>query len=199
MRPIIGILFRDGKSSSKLNIDIVYDDIRYAIRNSGGIPIGVPCNDIHEYFDICSGFVLQGGDDISNASIVAIKKIIENNIPLLGICLGMQEMGYVYDAKIIDVPNHKGNKILHDIIIDKDSLLYKIIGKDTIIVNSRHQSAIINPKIKISSRGEDNIIESIENSKLKFFLGVQWHPESMYKVDIYARKIFDYFIKICND
>ena len=37
------------------------------------------------------------------------------------------------------------------------------------------------------------------NKNNKFYLGLQWHPENMYDEDINAKKIFDYFIKVCHD
>lgn len=198
MKPIIGVIYRSDVSKSGNKIDIVYKDILEAILSSGGVPVGVVGSKIEDYFDICSGFILQGGDDISDESLALIKKIVDKDIPLLGICLGMQEMGCFYDGVLEDIDNHKDSEMLHSIIIDKNSLLYKIVGSDKIMVNSRHRSSLVSSKLKVSSRSEDGVIESIENKDLFFFLGLQWHPENLYKENIYARKIFDYFVKICN-
>ena len=44
-----------------------------------------------------------------------------------------------------------------------------------------------------------NTIEAIENNKNKFYIGLQWHPENLYNIDINSQKIFDYFIKICKN
>lgn len=41
---------------------------------------------------------------------------------------------------------------------------------------------------------EDGIIEAIEDKTKRFFIGVQWHPESLIN-DEYSNKLFDYFIK----
>ena len=78
-------------------------------------------------------------------------------------------------------------------------MFYNIVGKDKILVNSRHKSAIKDTKYIVSGRSEDGIIEAIEVPEYKFFLGLQWHPENIYDVSIDAKKIFDYFIKICNN
>ena len=40
---------------------------------------------------------------------------------------------------------------------------------------------------------EDNILEAVEDKNKKFFLGIQWHPESLLE-DIYSKRLFDYFI-----
>ena len=199
MKPIIGIIYRNSISDTGKDIKIIYQDMIYAVRESGGIPVGVSANNILDYFDICNGFILQGGDDIDDEVLNAIKKIKDKNIPLLGICLGMQEMSLVCGGNICDIDNHKGDNLIHEIEIDKNSLLYKIIGTNKIMVNSRHKSAVFSPKIKVSSISDDYIIESVEDDKDKLFLGVQWHPENLYNTCIFARKIFDYFIEICND
>lgn len=197
MKPIIGIISRNYYSESKRKINIVYKDLNSSIIKSGGIPIGIPskCN-INDYLNICNGFIFQGGDTIDNNNLDIIKILKEKDIPILGICLGMQEM--FYQDNLIDIPNHKINN-LHEIKIYKDTLLYKILKKDKILVNSRHQSAINNTKYLISSKSKDNIIESIEDTNKKFFLGLEWHPENMYDIDSNSKKIFDYFIKICKN
>ena len=42
---------------------------------------------------------------------------------------------------------------------------------------------------------EDKVLEAIEDSSKKFFIGVQWHPESLME-DENSKKLFDYFIKM---
>ena len=197
MKPIIGIISRSYHSATNKKINTIYNDIISSIIKSRGIPIGIPHNeDITPYLSICKGFVLQGGDDIDEHNLKTIKILKEKNIPTLGICLGMQEM--FYHKNLIDIPNHQINS-LHEIKIIKNTLLYKIIKKDKILVNSRHNSVIEKTKYQISAISQDNIIESIEDQDKKFFLGLQWHPENLYNIDSNSRKIFDYFIKICNN
>ena len=195
IKPIIGIISRDYYSDSKRKINIVYNDIISSVLKSGGIPIGIPYNiEIEDYLDICNGFILQGGDNINEINLRNLEIIRKENIPTLGICLGMQEM--FYDNNMIDIKDHNKNE-LHEINIDTNTLLYKIINKDKILVNSRHKSSITNTKEKICAISLDNAIEAIEISNLKFYLGLQWHPENLYDIDNNSKKIFDYFIKIC--
>ena len=197
MKPIIGIICRDYVSATNKKINTIYNDIISSIIKSGGIPIGIPSNeDINSYLDICNGFILQGGDDINNNNLEIIKLLKEKDIPTLGICLGMQEM--FYKDNLIDIPNHYLNN-LHEINIIKNTLLYKIIKKDKILVNSRHNSSIKNSNYIVSSISKDNIIESLEDLNCKFFLGIQWHPENLYDIDSNSKKIFDYFIKVCKN
>lgn len=192
MKPIIGIVTRKSKSYTGKDIDLVYSDIISSVVKSGGIPIGID-NDIDMYINICDGFIFQGGDDTDNKNIEMISLLREKNIPVLGICLGMQEMG---GGILKDIDSHL-NK-MHEVIVNKDSLLYRIVGKDRILVNSRHKSAIKDTDLFVSGISDDNIIETIEDNTRRFFLGIQWHPENMYDLDVNSRKIFDYFIKMCH-
>ena len=109
----------------------------------------------------------------------------------------MQEMAISNGGILYDINNHQGNN-LHEITIDKNSNLYKIIGSNKTMVNSRHKSAVKNTDLTISSISSDGIIESIEDSNSTFFIGLEWHPENLYDSDINSRKIFDNFIKLCH-
>lgn len=198
MKPIIGIIMRSSVSESNLPIKYIYDDVSYAIYKSGGIPIGIDPKYIDNYLKICQGFIIPGGNEVVENDLLAIKKITEADIPLLGICLGMQEVAYLNSGTITDIINHKIEG-LHEIIIKHDSLLYKILGCEKTLVNSRHKSAIVSTRLTVSAISYDNVIEAVEDKSKKFLLGIEWHPENMYDKEINARKIFDYFIKICND
>ena len=189
---------RPSKSTMGHNIKYLYNDIIKAITKSGGIPIGITNDNIDDYIDICQGFILQGGDDLEVADLKLIKLLYEKDIPLLGICLGMQEMATLFGGKEINIDNHLKSDY-HEVNIVRDSLLYKMINTPKILVNSRHKAMIYNTNLKICGKAYDNVIEAVEDSDKKFFLGVQWHPENMYAYDLNSRKIFDYFIKMCND
>ena len=198
MKPIIGIISRHSVSESNNNIDITYSDIISSIKKSNGIPISISNKNFSDYIDICDGFILQGGDDIDEENLNIINILYEKDIPLLGICLGMQEIAYNYNGIVYDIDNHKHSN-LHEITINKDSLLYKILSCHKTLVNSRHKSAIKNTDLFISAISDDNVIEAIEGKDKKFFIGLQWHPENLYEKDLNSRKIFDYFVKVCND
>lgn len=116
---------------------------------------------------------------------------------MLGICLGMQELATLYHGTLYDVNNHLTSSY-HIISIKENTLLYKILNTKEILVNSRHKSAVKETDLITSSLSKDNVIESIEDNKKRFVLGVQWHPENTYDTNIYSRKIFTYFIKVCK-
>ena len=148
------------------------------------------------------GIIFQGGDSFYKYEYECLKYAHEQNIPTLGICLGMQMMGCLFNGDLIKISNcnhkQKNKKYVHDIFIKKDSLLYLIFKTDRIKVNSRHKDTVINPDLEITAISTDGLIEALEDKSKKFFLGVQWHPESMTSYDILESRLFDYFVNICR-
>lgn len=196
MKPIIGIVSRNGISDGGNDILITYSSVVSSIAKSGGIPIGISNSNISDYYNICDGFVFQGGDLVDEDNLEIIRKLNSENIPVLGICLGMQEMAVSFSGNLIDISSKIEEKN-HDIMINRDSLLYRIVGADHITVNSRHKSVVSSTNLSICAVN-GKIIEAIEDGTKRFFLGLQWHPENLYDTSIYAKKIFDYFIKMCH-
>ena len=104
-------------------------------------------------------------------------------------------MAFWAGAKEYNVENHMKPNInnVHEVILKKGSKIYEILQKEKIIVNSRHNYQIKNTTLEISGISSDNIIEIIEDKTKKFFIGIQWHPESLNNID--SKRIFDYFIE----
>ena len=65
---------------------------------------------------------------------------------------------------------------------------------DSIDVNSRHMDYVKYTDLMVSAYSRDNIIEAVEDKNHKFFLGVEWHPESI--KDIYSNSILKEFLNI---
>lgn len=153
---------------------------------------------IKEIIDFCDGIIFPGGAEIKELDYKIMKYLYKMDKPTLGICLGMQIMGKTFNGSErtkIEEENHKSEEeYVHSIIIRKDSLLYNIIGEDKIKVNSRHRNKVPNTQLDCVAYSEDNVLEAIEDKNKKFFLGVQWHPESLME-DIYSKRLFDYLIK----
>lgn len=199
-QPIIGIITREYESLEKHPISIIYKDIEKAIIKNGGIPIGITLNNNYKtIIDMCDGIVFQGGDEFESYDLEALQYIYNKDKPVLCICLGMQLMGTLFEGELIDINNHKKSlNYVHSIKIKRNSKLYNIFKTDIIKVNSRHNSIIKNPNLNITALSHDGHIEALEDPTKKFFLGVQWHPESMIGYDKKQNNIFKHFIECCK-
>lgn len=154
---------------------------------------------VKEIIDFCDGIISPGGSQIHDIDYEIIQYLHEINKPTLGICLGMQIMGKLFNGKIrtkIEDGKHcSEEEYTHNVTLKKDSLLYQIIGKENIRVNSRHMMQIPDTTLACVAYSEDNVLEAIEDSSKKFFIGIQWHPESLME-DENSKKLFDYYIKM---
>ncbi len=196
MKPIVGIIMRLDDSRSFLKNEV----LNYVIQ-SGGIPIGIyQSNNItDEIITLCDGFIFQGGDEFTNYDLDLMKKLIDIKKCVLGICLGMQTMAVSIGGTLNEMHNLKhlsSAEYVHSINIDSNSKLYNILGNKTIMVNSRHKDNIKGTNMFVSAISEDGIIEAVELKNYPFFIGVQWHPESLN--DINSKNLFDSFILACK-
>jgi gamma-glutamyl-gamma-aminobutyrate hydrolase PuuD len=213
MSLIIGVLGRPGKTErdiivySKAVMDVI---IRY-----DAIPLGIipPKLDITEeldakekekifrMIDLCDGIILQGGKSYYPYDMVAIKYINEKDIPVLGICLGMQSLGAATGGRLGNVSNHRvpDQNYVHDVIVDKNSRFYMIVQQELLNVNSRHEEQLIDyGTYNVVGYSLDNVIEIIEDPKKRFNIGVQWHPEDLVDFDEVTKRLFDAFFEECS-
>lgn len=160
---------------------------------------------IEKSLDYIDGMLFPGGNKFTPYDRYLLERCIDRDIPVLGICLGMQMIScYQKDVNLIknetDI-NHKqesDEELTHKVKIKRDTLLYEILKQDEIMVNSFHNyHCEDNNLFKVNAISEDNIIEGIELSNKKFILGIQWHPEISYEFDDNSKKIIDEFIRRC--
>jgi putative glutamine amidotransferase len=129
--------------------------------------------------------------------------------PMLGICRGMQLFNAVLGGTLYqDIPaqrpstiNHKQkppySKPVHQVHIEKDSLLHQVLQTDSFMVNSYHHQGIkeLSEQLEVAATADDGLIEAVVMPNKIFILAVQWHPEFSYKHDDYNFKLFLEFVK----
>lgn len=197
----VGILLQKTITNNKNEGYILYKGINdYLIKNNI-IPLGISSlivNDklnkkmLKKILKLCDGVILQGGEDFDKQNLEIVKYLHKKNIPTLGICLGMQMMACSFNGNLKLVKNHnKKSKYVHFVYLKKNNKLYKIIKKKKILVNSRHNYAVENSDLKNSANSD--VIEAVCDDSKNFFIGVQWHPESL--DDINSYKLFHAFFR----
>jgi len=112
-----------------------------------------------------------------------VVRSFRRHIPILGVCLGHQCIGYVYGGQIkrAVLPVH-----------GKDSLIYHdgetvFHGLPSPLVGGRYHSLVIGaetvpPSLEVSARTEDGVIMGVRN-RYDMVEGIQFHPESVMTPD----------------
>lgn len=161
------------------------------------IPIGIVSDSVEDMIEItklCDGIILQGGSNYSEEELEYIRYLYKENIPTFGICLGMQMMSVAMGGTIENLENdihHSKEIYVHKIKVLENTKLYEFVKSKRIDVNSRHMDYVKYTVLSVSGYSEDGIIEAVEDKNHKFFLGVQWHPESLR--DIYSNNLLRAF------
>lgn len=153
----------------------------------------------------CDGLILPGGGDITPAffgqknkgsrnidteldilQFHALELCLHNNLPVLGICKGMQIINVAFGGTILqDMKNSalhqtSDRDLYHDTDILPGSFLHSLYGK-TARVNSCHHQCIarLGKELRVLQTAcDDDCPEAICHESLPV-LGVQWHPERL--------------------
>ena len=175
----------------------------------------------------CDGLLLPGGGDMDPkfygqeripacgepnllrdaAEPLLLRSFLAADKPVLGICRGIQVMNAVLggdlyqDIKPFEHLPHNGHWAkVHTVTVRRGTLLSRILGQDTVLVNSQHHQAVdrVAPGFTLAALSEDGIVEAIEKPDARFCLGVQWHPEWLSDADPAMQGLFDAFVNACS-
>jgi len=146
--------------------------------------------------------------------IAVARRATAERKPLLGICRGVQVLAVAAGGSLVqDVPSElpeatlhrKANEkkddpdetfLAHAVLLSPSSRLVRIVGTDTIRVNSLHHQAVaaVPAPWQVVGRSTDGVNEAIEQPSHPFMIGVQWHPELLAPEHESARRLFQAFV-----
>jgi putative glutamine amidotransferase len=189
-----------------------------AVQRAGGLAIMIPpdsqlAGDPEQLIGLIDGLMLAGGADIDPSTyrqqahretvdtvperdafeIALARAAIARDLPLLGICRGMQLINVACGGTLVQhLPDHVGHqdhrRVLgsfdgadHDVLLSKGSLAAAAAGELAHATKSHHHQGVdvLGEGLTVSGVSTlDGLPEAIELGDRRFVLGVQWHPEA---------------------
>jgi putative glutamine amidotransferase len=221
-RPLIGLTtYAESQRLSGREIEAVSLPLAYvrAVNAAGGQPVLLPSEGADvALLDRLDGIVLCGGSDLGPeyygqpphptvtvtrpvrdaAEMAYLRGALERDLPLLGVCRGLQLMAVAYGGRLHqhlpDVLAHDGHRPVgqprygeHAVRLVPGTLGHKILGSD-VVVNSFHHQGVADPGRLVVSGNDpaDGLVEVAEDPQRAFVLGVQWHPEDTEDFRVFA-------------
>lgn len=129
------------------------------------------------------GIILSPGPGVPEKAGICVDVIKEfaGQIPILGICLGHQAIGYAYGGKIIraEVVKHgKTSKVEHqgDKLFKSINNVFNVMRYHSLVVD---QNTFPEELLVTSKSLDDGAIMSMKHKQYEVY-GVQFHPESIF-------------------
>lgn len=149
--------------------------------------------------------------DRDRMEMEVFKRAYDRKIPILGICRGLQLInvalgGTLYQDINRQLPNSYGHISTynieggyHSIEIIDDTILYDVLGRKSVNVNSQHHQSVkeLGKNLRVNALASDGVVEGIESTDGRFILAVQFHPEAMISEHEEFINIFKYFTNYC--
>lgn len=228
--PLIGITTkRENLDPSKITL---LENYTKSILRAGGTPVLLPVGIHPDQAEVLAlrldGLLLSGGGDIDPAiyhgrahpnvnsvdpdrdtlELALVAAARKHNIPLLGICRGMQLINVAFGGSLYThLPDHFPDgaiqhsntaftKIAHPVNIQIGTRLASILRQPLLQVNSLHHQGLkrLGSGLTATALATDDLVEGVETNNGHYLMGVQWHPEALHE-DPAAQDIFSSFIE----
>lgn len=143
--------------------------------------------------------------DSSELALIRAWLTIEK--PMLCVCRGMQVLNVAFGGTMHEhVPDVRENDIhrsadglwaIHEVLVDENSLLAKIMEAKKVETYSGHHQAVkaIGQGLCVVAQAPDGIVEALEHEQHPWLIGVQWHPEKSAAEDITQQRLFDALVR----
>ena len=186
-----------------------------AVQRAGGTAVLLPPDAAAEaepdrMLDLLDALILSGGSDVDPASygaephpetrgtwperdsfeLALARGAIERDMPLLGICRGMQILnvarGGTLNQHVPELVGHERHREVpgtfgdHEVMLEPGSLAAAAAGGERVGVKSHHHQGVdeVGEGLLVSGHAiDDELVEAIELPERRFALGVIWHPE----------------------
>jgi putative glutamine amidotransferase len=189
-----------------------------AIQRAGAVALMIPPDPAHEespddVLDLIDALILSGGDDVDpsaygadrhpqtkqtvperdRSELALVRRAVERDMPVLGICRGMQVLNVAFGGTLIqhlpEQVGHEGHRPYpgsfdgsdHEVRLTDGSLAAQAAGEVLHNTKSHHHQgveAVAEPFEVTGYSTLDDLPEAIEAPDYRFVVGVQWHPEA---------------------
>ncbi len=234
-RPLIAVTPDEGQGIGAFGLPQYQLKKAYAeaVLGGGGLPLLLAYSSDagvrEDYLALCDGLLVTGGafdvppdlyGDTPREGLGELRpgrtafekhlvtEALARDIPLLGICGGMQLLNVVCGGTLFqdigrEVPGAKQHEQAfdrrepcHQVAVTPATRLALAVGPCTLMVNSTHHQAVrkLGRGLVTSGVSPDGVIEAIESPDLRFAVGVQWHPELLSKSVPINRSLYRAFV-----
>lgn len=192
------------------------------VEQAGGIPLLVPPRldpadvVVEEILDRLDALVVAGGADVEpsrygavphasvqeprpdrdSSELALVRAAVARDLPLLGICRGMQVMavaaGGTLDQHLPDLTGSvahspgPGQYGTTQVTTQAGTRVAAILGPQVQVRCYHHQQVRTAPGYTVSARAGDGVLEAMEVPDARFRVAVQWHPEASTEIALMA-------------
>lgn len=131
--------------------------------------------------------VQESREDRDAMELALATAAAERQVPLLGICRGMQVMavaaGGDLDQHLPDRVGHQDHSPqdgvygTHPVTTVAGTRVNRLLGDSTVVPSYHHQAVLTHPGFVPAAWAADGTLEAMEDPDAGFRLAVQWHPE----------------------
>lgn len=145
-------------------------------------------------------------------TLPTIRAAVARGIPVFAVCRGVQELNVALGGSLHQFVHllpgkrdHRSDKtrpvterggLAHPVRLTPGGVLRQLFGADEVMVNSLHAQAVNRPApgMRIEAMSEDGVVEGLSAPDAPgWVLGVQWHPEALFREDVPSRQLFEAF------
>lgn len=157
----------------------------------------------------CCGPLSPAKDRMERA---ILEQFLRLDKPVLALCRGMQLLNVHLGGSLYqDLPTQFPTRVVHNqpppyhlpvhaVSVVPGGLLHTIVGREQLAVNSYHHQAVREAAsaLSVQARAPDGLAEALALPGARFVLGLQWHPENLFREDECSAAVFTAFLDACR-